>query len=86
MPVTRLTETIETVAPGEYAVAVYSVLAAVGTLLVGHGVRESLRATGGGYYCCNHFFYQSVGVLTTSVGWAVLFVALYGVSQLRLWK
>ena len=48
----------------------------IGTICIGYGVREYLRATGGGYYCCNHEMYQLLGILVTAVGWAVLLVGL----------
>jgi len=55
--------------------ASYSAAATTGSLFIGYGLREFLRATGGGYYCCNHAQYQGLGIVLTFIGWAVLIVA-----------
>lgn len=47
----------------------YAVAGTVGTLLIGYGLREFIRATGGGYYYCNHMFYQRFGATLTFLGW-----------------
>lgn len=55
------------------------ICAAVGTagsLCISYGLREFLRATGGGYYCCSHYVHQSQGILLTFIGWLVLFGAM----------
>lgn len=47
------------------------ICAAVGTagsLFISYGLREFLRATGGSYYCCSHFVYQSQGIIFSFVG------------------
>ena len=56
-------------------VALYAGVGTIGSLLIGYGLREFLRATGGGYYCCNHSQYQSMGIAVTFIGWAILIVA-----------
>jgi len=53
----------------------YAAAGTIGSLFIGYGLREFLRATGGGYYCCNHAQYQGLGVILTFFGWAVLLVA-----------
>ena len=50
----------------------------VGSALVAYGLREVLRAWGGGYYCCNHGFYATLGLAITAVGWVFLVAALRG--------
>jgi hypothetical protein len=59
----------------------YVPLATLGSLLVGYGIREFLRATGGGYYCCNHLMYQFKGTIVALIGWWLLLSALYGPSS-----
>ncbi len=54
--------------------AAYAAAGTLGSLLVGYGLRTFLRATGGGYYCCNHAQHQTVGVVVTFLGWVVLLV------------
>ena len=56
----------------------YAAAATVGSLFVAYGLREFLRAFGGGYYCCNHLRYGFVGTVTALVGWVFLLLALYG--------
>ena len=53
----------------------YALPGTVGSLLIGYGLREFLRATGGGYYCCNHVYYQSMGAILTLLGWTVIVAA-----------
>ena len=53
-------------------------VASVGSALVAYGLREVLRAWGGGYYCCNHGFYATLGLAITAVGWVFLVAALRG--------
>ncbi|WP_232686544.1 hypothetical protein [Halobacterium zhouii] len=57
--------------------------AAAGSVFVAYGLREFLRATGGGYYCCNHLFYQVFGVVMTVLGWAILLVSVVGPVRRR---
>lgn len=55
------------------------ICAAVGTagsLFISYGLREFLRATGGGYYCCSHYVHQSQGIILSFIGWLMLFVAM----------
>ena len=56
----------------------HGVGAAVGSVFVAYGLREFLRATGGGYYCCNHLFYQTLGVVMAALGWMILLASLAG--------
>jgi hypothetical protein len=56
-------------------IGAYAAAGTAGTILVGYGLREVLRATGGGYYCCNLAQHQGTGVLVTFLGWTVLLVA-----------
>jgi len=56
-------------------IGAYTTAETAGTLLVGYGLREVLRATGGDYYCCNVARHQGTGVLVTFLGWAVLVAA-----------
>jgi hypothetical protein len=55
-------------------IGAYAAAGTAGTILVGYGLREVLRATGG-YYCCNLAQHQGTGVLVTFLGWTVLVVA-----------
>ena len=52
-----------------------AVAATIGSLLIAYGLREFLRATGGGYYCCNHLWYQGQGAILTFAGWLILMLA-----------
>ena len=52
------------------------VIATAGTLCIAYGVREFLRATDGGYYCCDHGFFQAIGIGLTAIGWAILLIGL----------
>lgn len=45
-----------------------------GSLCIGYGLREFLRATGGGYYCCHHWAYQIGGTVLILIGWLILLV------------
>ncbi len=45
-----------------------------GSLCISYGLREFLRATDGGYYCCHHWMYQIEGVAFTSIGWLILLI------------
>lgn len=56
-------------------IAAYAAAGTVGSLFIGYGLREFLRATGGGYYCCNHAQYQGIGVVLIFLGWVILLVA-----------
>ncbi len=61
-------------------VLMYSTTGTAGSLFISYGLREFLRATGGGYYCCSHYIHQGQGILFALVGWAILFgtvVSLY---------
>lgn len=58
-------------------VGLISLALTVGASLVGYGVREVLRVVGGGYYCCNHLWFASKGLLIAFLGW-FLIVALLG--------
>jgi len=53
-------------------------VAALGSAFAAYGLREVLRAWGGGYYCCNHGFYATLGLAITAVGWVFLVGALRG--------
>jgi len=53
-------------------------VAALGSAFAAYGLREVLRAWGGGYYCCNHGFYAALGLAITMVGWVFLVGALRG--------
>ena len=55
--------------------AAYAIAGTIGSLFISYGLREFLRATGGGYYCCNHAQYQGFGIMLTLLGWVVLLVA-----------
>lgn len=59
----------------------YAAAGTIGSLFISYGLREFLRATGGGYYCCNHATYQGLGVLLTFFGWAILLVAAINLYQ-----
>lgn len=52
--------------------------ATVGSALVAYGLREVLRAWGGGYYCCNHAVYVALGLVISAVGWVLLLGAFRG--------
>lgn len=62
-------------------IATYAAAGTIGSLLIGYGLREFLRATGGGYYCCNHAQYQGFGITLTFLGWVVLLVAAVNFRQ-----
>ena len=53
-------------------------VAAIGSAFAAYGLRQVLRAWGGGYYCCNHGFYAALGLAITAVGWVFLVGALRG--------
>jgi len=53
-------------------------VSAVGSAFAAYGLREVLRAWGGGYYCCNHGFYAALGLAITMVGWVFLVAAIRG--------
>lgn len=53
-------------------------LAGLGSGTVAYGLRQFLRAVGGGYCCCNHAVLATVGLLVAAAGWAVLLVAIDG--------
>lgn len=53
-------------------------VATLGSGFVAYGLRQFLRAFGGGYYCCHHAYYAAVGLLVAGVGWLCLLVALRG--------
>lgn len=53
-------------------------LAGLGSGTVAYGLRQFLRAVGGGYYCCNHAVFATVGLLVAAAGWVVLLVAIDG--------
>jgi len=53
-------------------------VAALGSAFAAYGLREVLRAWGGGYYCCNHWFYAGLGLVIAAVGWVFLVAALRG--------
>lgn len=59
----------------------YAAAGTVGIILVGYGLREVLRATGGGDYCCNLLQHQGTGVPVTFLGWRVLVVAALNVYR-----
>ena len=62
----------------------YSAGGTLGSLVLAYGLREFLRASGGGYYCCRHSLYQSQGMVLTFIGWVILlvtFINLYGEMQ-----
>jgi hypothetical protein len=61
----------------------HAVGAAVGSAFLAYGLREFLRAAGGGYYCCNHLFYQMFGVLVAALGWMILLASLAGPIRRR---
>lgn len=56
-------------------VAGYSVAGTAGSLFIGYGLREFLRAAGGGYYCCNHAQYLGFGIVLIFIGWSILLLA-----------
>lgn len=51
-------------------------VAVVASAFVAYGLRQFLRAVGGGYYCCNHAYFAAVGLLIAGVGWLGLLGAL----------
>ncbi|MFB6353902.1 MAG: hypothetical protein ABEJ92_07420 [Halobacteriales archaeon] len=57
---------------------VRAAIAALGSGFVAYGLREFLRAFGGGYYCCNHAYYAAVGLGIAGVGWVGVLLALRG--------
>lgn len=57
---------------------VRAAMAALGSGLVAYGLREFLRAFGGGYYCCNHAYFAAVGLGIAGVGWVGVLLALRG--------
>jgi len=62
----------------------YSAGGTLGSLFIAYGLREFLRASGGGYYCCRHSLYQSQGISLTFIGWVIFIVTLinlYGEMQ-----
>lgn len=61
----------------------YSTGGTLGSLLVAYGLREFLRATGGGYYCCDPVVFRTYGVALVFAGWAVLVVTGVGFTRDR---
>ena len=57
---------------------VRAAVATIGSAFVAYGLRELLRAWGGGYYCCNQAFYAATGLVIAGVGWVFLVAALRG--------
>lgn len=53
-----------------------AVVAVFGSALIAYGLREFLRAFGGSYYCCNHAYFATIGLLIAGVGWLGLLGAL----------
>ena len=53
-------------------------LGAVGSAFVAYGLREVLRAWGGGYYCCNQGVYATIGLAVAAVGWVLVVSSLRG--------
>lgn len=51
-------------------------VAVLGSALVAYGLREFLRAFGGSYYCCNHAYFATIGLLIAGVGWLGLLGAI----------
>jgi hypothetical protein len=51
-------------------------VASASSALVAYGLREVLRAVGGGYYCCNHAYFATVGLAIAGLGWLGLLAAL----------
>lgn len=56
-------------------IALYSGAGTVGSLFIAYGLREFLRASGGGYYCCNLAQHQGNGIVLTFIGWVFLIIA-----------
>ncbi|QFU84474.1 hypothetical protein GCU68_18265 (plasmid) [Natronorubrum aibiense] len=54
----------------------YSAGGTLGSLFIAYGLREFLRASGGGYYCCRHSLYQTQGISLTFIGWVIILVTL----------
>lgn len=59
----------------------YAPLGTLGSLCIAYGLRMFLRATGGGYYCCDHGMFQVIGTVIALVGWTALFTAVLGAHR-----
>ena len=53
-------------------------LATASSAFVAYGLREVLRVWGGGYYCCSHAYYATVGLAITGLGWVGLLAVIRG--------